>query len=188
MEQKACRKQNNSALDSADDDVGSYLSDHDFKGRGGHGQQIFIGTTFAFTGQGKAGQQHHRHGQDDGQKSGHNVVLRNKHGLKRYRYYVSTKAIKHGYQSTDIKSVSAEQIEPLIVGEIILRGSGCVGRRRDKVFAASVALEADRYMESDRSVWIGDDLTALLDWQRVTMRDGCQRFAHTVPRFRWVEK
>ena len=41
-----------------------------------------------------------------------------KHGQKRYRYYISTKAIKHGYGSTDIRSVSAEQIEPFVVYEI----------------------------------------------------------------------
>lgn len=41
-----------------------------------------------------------------------------KHGQKRYRYYISTKAIKHGYESTDIRSVSAEQIEPFVVNEI----------------------------------------------------------------------
>lgn len=37
---------------------------------------------------------------------------------KRYRYYVSTRAIKHGYDSTEIKSVSAEQIEPLIIAQV----------------------------------------------------------------------
>lgn len=37
---------------------------------------------------------------------------------RRYRYYVSTKAIKHGYHSTDIKSISAEQIEPVVIAQL----------------------------------------------------------------------
>lgn len=37
---------------------------------------------------------------------------------KRYRYYISTKAIKHGYKSSEIRSVSAEQIEPLIISQV----------------------------------------------------------------------
>lgn len=37
---------------------------------------------------------------------------------KRYRYYVSTRAIKHGYDSTEIRSVSAEQIEPLVISQV----------------------------------------------------------------------
>lgn len=41
-----------------------------------------------------------------------------KHKRKRYRYYVSTKAIKHGAASTLLRSVSAEQIEPLVVSQV----------------------------------------------------------------------
>jgi hypothetical protein len=37
---------------------------------------------------------------------------------KRYRYYISTKAIKHGYASSEIKSVSAEQIEPMVIAQL----------------------------------------------------------------------
>lgn len=37
---------------------------------------------------------------------------------KSYRYYVSTKAIKHGYTSTDMRSIPAEQIEPLVIGHL----------------------------------------------------------------------
>lgn len=37
---------------------------------------------------------------------------------RRYRYYVSTRAIKHGYQSVDVRSVAAEQIEPIIIGQL----------------------------------------------------------------------
>lgn len=37
---------------------------------------------------------------------------------KRYRYYVSTTAMKYGYDSTDLRSIPAEQIEPVIVGHL----------------------------------------------------------------------
>lgn len=37
---------------------------------------------------------------------------------RRYRYYVSTKAIKHGYGSTEIKSLPAEQIEELVLAQV----------------------------------------------------------------------
>lgn len=40
------------------------------------------------------------------------------HKRKRYRYYISTKAIKHGYDSTEVRSVSAEQIEPLVISQV----------------------------------------------------------------------
>lgn len=41
---------------------------------------------------------------------------KNKH--RRYRYYVSTRAIKHGYDSVDVRSIPAEQIEPIIIGQL----------------------------------------------------------------------
>lgn len=41
-----------------------------------------------------------------------------KNKRRRYRYYVSTKAIKEGYSSTDIRSVSAEQVEPLVIAQL----------------------------------------------------------------------
>jgi DNA invertase Pin-like site-specific DNA recombinase len=37
---------------------------------------------------------------------------------KHYRYYVSTKAIRQGYSSTDLRSIPAEQIEPLVIGHL----------------------------------------------------------------------
>jgi DNA invertase Pin-like site-specific DNA recombinase len=37
---------------------------------------------------------------------------------KRYRYYVSTKAIKHGYHTTQVRSIAAEQIEPIIIAQM----------------------------------------------------------------------
>jgi site-specific DNA recombinase len=37
---------------------------------------------------------------------------------RRYRYYVSTRAIKYGYSSTELRSIPAEQIEPLIVAQM----------------------------------------------------------------------
>ncbi|MFO1242027.1 MAG: hypothetical protein U1E36_02335 [Rickettsiales bacterium] len=40
----------------------------------------------------------------------------NKH--KRYRYYVSTKAIKQGYHTTQVRSIAAEQIEPIIIAQM----------------------------------------------------------------------
>lgn len=41
-----------------------------------------------------------------------------KNRRKRYRYYVSTTAIKHGYASTDLRSIPADQIEQIIIGHM----------------------------------------------------------------------
>jgi hypothetical protein len=41
-----------------------------------------------------------------------------KNKRRRYRYYVSTRAIKHGYDSVDVRSIPAEQIEPIIIGQL----------------------------------------------------------------------
>jgi len=51
----------------------------------------------------------------------HGVAMTPSYAKKRgkhYRYYVSTKAIRHGYSSTDLRSIPAEQIEPLVIGHL----------------------------------------------------------------------
>lgn len=37
---------------------------------------------------------------------------------KNYRYYVSTKAMKEGYSSVELRSIPAEEIEPLVIGHL----------------------------------------------------------------------
>lgn len=37
---------------------------------------------------------------------------------KYYRYYVSTHALKYGYSSTDLRSIPAEEIEPIIIAQL----------------------------------------------------------------------
>ncbi len=41
-----------------------------------------------------------------------------KNGRKYYRYYVSTHAMKYGYSSTDLRSIPAEEIEPLVIAQM----------------------------------------------------------------------
>ncbi|MDE3037378.1 MAG: recombinase family protein [Pseudomonadota bacterium] len=41
-----------------------------------------------------------------------------KNKRKRYRYYVSTKAMKEGYSGTRLCSIPAEQIEPLVIAQL----------------------------------------------------------------------
>jgi site-specific DNA recombinase len=41
-----------------------------------------------------------------------------KNKRKRYRYYVSTKAMKHGYDSTELRSIPADQIEPIVINQM----------------------------------------------------------------------
>lgn len=45
------------------------------------------------------------------------TYTRNRH-KKSYRYYVSQKALKEGYDSTDLRTIPAEEIESVIVGHI----------------------------------------------------------------------
>jgi site-specific DNA recombinase len=45
------------------------------------------------------------------------TYTRNRH-KKSYRYYVSQKALKEGYDSTDLRTIPAEEIETVIVGHI----------------------------------------------------------------------
>lgn len=42
---------------------------------------------------------------------------RNRH-KKSYRYYVSTKALKEGYDSTDLRTIPADEIETLVIGHL----------------------------------------------------------------------
>ena len=37
---------------------------------------------------------------------------------KQYRYYVSTRALKEGYSGSQLCSIPAEQIEPLVIGQM----------------------------------------------------------------------
>ena len=77
-----------------------------------------------------------------------------KGGKRLYRYYVSTRAIKEGYSQSKLASVSAEQIEALVIAQV-----------REMIAAPEIAYRAYKQASiEDASVTINDVQAALKEF------------------------
>ena len=77
-----------------------------------------------------------------------------KNGNRLYRYYVSTRAIKEGYSKSKLASVSAEQIETLVIAQV-----------REMIAAPEIAYRAYKLASAeDASVTINDVQAALKEF------------------------